>query len=315
VPSATHSTAQPSASARDWRAIDWPAYERTSEVAGARMSYVDIGRGEPAVLFVHGLAAQWRVWLANIPAVSEHRRVIAVDLPGFGASAMPVERISVEGYAEVLEGLCEQLGLGSVVVVGNSMGGFIAAELALRRPGRVERLMLVDAAGIVPTRRELLRVLPVLRAEALIGGRLAATPRSVAARPRLRRAVLGAVVHDPGRIPADFAYYALLAPPGPGTPEGLKASLSYLSYDWGERLRQIRCPTLVMWGDGDTIIPIRHAWEFAARIPHAQVVVFEQSGHLPMAEHPERFNRVLLDFIGEDTDEPEKSNKLYNVSG
>ena len=290
-------TAQQPVLSADWRRVDWQAYERTADVAGARVSYVDMGQGDQTILLIHGLAAQWRVWLANLPAIAARHRVLAVDLPGFGDSAMPLERVSIEGFAEVLDRLCDQLGLSSVVAVGNSMGGFVAAELALRRPELVERLVLVDAAGIMPTRRERSHARPFLWAGALVGGRLAATPRAVAARPRLRRAALGAVIDDPSMISADLAYYGLLAPPGPGTRDALKASFSYLSYDWGERLRAIRCPTLIMWGDGDTIIPIRHAWEFAARIPHARVVVLEHAGHVPMAEQPERFNRELLEFV------------------
>jgi pimeloyl-ACP methyl ester carboxylesterase len=283
--------------ASDWRAVDWDSHLRTTAVAGAQVEYVDIGQGEPAVLFIHGLGAQWRVWLATLPAVSAHRRALAVDLPGFGRSAMPLQRVSIRGYAEVIDRLCEQAGLGRVVVVGSSMGGFVAAELALLRPERVERLVLVDAAGIVPTRRERSRALPFLGALTLLGGRLAMASCPIAARPRLRRAALSLVVNDPVRLPADLTYHALLGAPGPATKAALAASFSYLSHDWGDRLSEIRCPTLVAWGEGDALLPVRHATEFARRIPRARVVTFPATGHLPMIEQPERFNAALLEFI------------------
>jgi pimeloyl-ACP methyl ester carboxylesterase len=286
------------ASSSDWGAVDWNAHLRTTEVAGARLTFADIGHGEPAVVFIHGLGAQWRVWLPTLPAVSAHRRALAVDLPGFGDSAMPAGEISIRGFAEVIERLCEQAGLGPVVVVGNSMGGFVAAELALLHPDRVERLVLVDAAGIVFTGWERSRAMPFLRSMTVLGARVAAAARPIAARPRLRYAALSFVVHDPVSLPADVAYHALLAAPGPATKAALAASLSYVSHEWGDRLKGISCPTLIVWGEGDTLIPVRHAREFARRIPGARVVTFPATGHLPMVEQPERFNATLLEFIG-----------------
>ena len=121
-------------------------------IDGSSVGFADIGSGEPAVLLIHGLGAQWRVWLPTIPAIAASRRVIAPDLPGFGISTPADGPVSVEGFADVLDQLCDRLGLGPVVVVGSSLGGLIATELTLTHPKRVERLVLVGAAGIVPTR-------------------------------------------------------------------------------------------------------------------------------------------------------------------
>ncbi len=99
-------------------------------------------------MFVHGLGGQWQNWLENIPRAAQERRVVALDLPGFGQSPMPREQITISRYGRVVDALAEQLGLGRVDVVGNSMGGFIAAEMAIQFPERVERLVLVSAAGI-----------------------------------------------------------------------------------------------------------------------------------------------------------------------
>ena len=89
------------------------------------------------LVFVHGLSGTWQNWLLNIPAFMDSHRVIALDLPGFGESPMPREKISIQGYARILDGLLEQLGVESAAVVGNSMGGFVAAELALSFSTRV----------------------------------------------------------------------------------------------------------------------------------------------------------------------------------
>ena len=115
---------------------------------------MDIGSGdEHPIVFIHGLGGQWQNWLENIPRFAQDRRVIVLDLPGFGLSPMPAEEISIEYYGRVVADMCDQLDLGPCVVVGNSMGGYIASELAIKHPELVERLMLVSAAGRVPDGR------------------------------------------------------------------------------------------------------------------------------------------------------------------
>src|SRR5829696_9180915 len=132
-----------------WRFVDWLAHVRQVDVGGAPVNYVDIGAGDAEpIVFVHGLGGQWQNWLQNIPRAAQERRVIALDLPGFGLSAMPREEISISRYGRCVEALCEQLELGRVDIVGNSMGGYIAAEVAIQVPERIDQLMLVSAAGI-----------------------------------------------------------------------------------------------------------------------------------------------------------------------
>src|SRR3954451_15746183 len=131
-----------------WRQLDWPALTRTVDVLGRRVNVVDTGGANQPILFIHGLAGMWQNWLLNIPAFMGSHRVIAPDLPGFGRSEMPAGRISIQGFARVIDALCGALEIESPVVIGNSMGGFIGAELALAFPTRVKRLVLVSAAGI-----------------------------------------------------------------------------------------------------------------------------------------------------------------------
>src|SRR4051812_28591239 len=111
----------------DWREIDWRAYLHDTEIGGRRLRYVEVGEGDgPPIVLVHGLAGNWQNWLENIPRLARERRVVAPDLPGFGASDKPSEKISMTGYGRVVNELCDQLKLGEVALVGNSMGGFVA---------------------------------------------------------------------------------------------------------------------------------------------------------------------------------------------
>jgi pimeloyl-ACP methyl ester carboxylesterase len=210
---------------------------------------------------------------------------------------MPREDISIEGYGRSVESLIDTLDLGQVVVVGHSMGGFTAAEFAIQYPQRVERLVLEAAAGISTSdiRRE-----PVLAGARLVAGvstRSAARSRAVATRPRLRWLVLQSVMRHPSRIPADLVYELVSHTGRPGFRPALEA---ILSYDFRDRLSQIRCPTLVVWGAEDMLVPRRDADEYERVIPQARKVVFEDTGHSPMMERPQTFNDLLMEFLAEE---------------
>src|SRR5947199_3786708 len=103
-----------------WMDIDWQEHLHWAWVQGAPVNYVDIGEG-PAVVFIHGLSGCWQNWLENIPYFARTHRVIALDLPGFGESPMPSEKISIKGYAGAVDELLDGLGIERAAVVGNSM--------------------------------------------------------------------------------------------------------------------------------------------------------------------------------------------------
>ncbi len=281
----------------DWREIDWSEHLHSTHIAGRHAQYVDLGGGDgPPIVFVHGLAGCWQNWLENLPRFAQERRVIAPDLPGFGGSEMPPDEVSISGYGRFIEALCDQLDLGEVVIVGNSMGGFVSAETAIQFPERVERLALVSAAGITVNS---LRRGPVMawgRAAALAGARSAAEKRMAVLRPRLRYAVFSSIVRHPSRVSAELLWEMSQ---GAGRPGFLPALEAHLQYDFRERLPQIRCPTLIVWGADDMVIPSRDADEYERSIRGARKVVFDDTGHVPMIERPVTFNDCVLEFIDE----------------
>ena len=195
-----------------WMGVDWPAYTRRMEISGRSVNYVDTAAEDderPVIVFVHGLGGLWQNWLLNIPAFLETHRMIAMDLPGFGASEMPVEKISITGYARLVDELCDRLGVESATVVGSSMGGFIAAELGLSFGTRVERLVLVSAAGLsieYQHREPLVSFARLLSANARF---FVARRNLVVNRPRLRRAALQTVVRYPERLSAPLTWEQL----------------------------------------------------------------------------------------------------------
>lgn len=281
----------------DWRDTDWRAHLHTAEIGGRPVNYVDVGEAkEGTVVFIHGLSGSWQNWLENIPRFALDRRVIALDLPGFGASPMPAEDISISGYGRCVDELCDRLGLDSVAVVGNSMGGFVGAEVAIAFPQRVERLCLVSAAGIsiVNLRREPL--LAVGRILAAGGTMTAAQQRSVLRRPGLTHLTFAFVFRHPTRLARDLLLEQMQ---GTGKPGFLPALDALTTYDFRDRLPEIGCPAFIVWGDHDMLVPVKDADEFERLIPDARKIVFEDTGHCPMLERPETFNARLADFLAE----------------
>jgi pimeloyl-ACP methyl ester carboxylesterase len=282
-----------------WLDVDWSEHRRSLRIGGRLLNVVELGTGPP-LLFVHGLGGCWQNWLENLPDLARDHRVIALDLPGFGASEMPSGDVSVAGYARVLEEVCDALGVSSVAVVGNSMGGFIAAELAIASPVRVQRLVLVSAAGLHVAELRLDRALDRLgRAEQAFSrgaGFVAARSASFARRARLRRIVLAGVAAHPELLPWPVVAEQVAGAGRPGFWPALRAISTYPLRD---RLTQIGCPTLIVWGERDRVVPVRDAATFERLIGGARKVVYADTGHVPMLERPARFNADLRSFLGE----------------
>jgi pimeloyl-ACP methyl ester carboxylesterase len=284
--------------ALSWRAHDWAGLGRTIDVGTDRLAYVDLGEGEgPPVVLLHGLGGNWTAWLETLPALAAQRRVIAVDLPGFGASAPGSDGISIPGYARTIERFCERMGLAEIVVAGSSLGGWVAAELTLRAPELVEGLVLIDAAGMVPTRVERFKAISMMRG-AELGAPLAPRFRAaVASRPRLRKLALKYTVAEPAGLAADLVYMALPAAPDPGFGPAFTAARRSWSDAWCDQLTEIDCPALILWGERDALLSVRQGREWARRIRGSEFHVIPAAGHLPMLERPALVNGLLEGFL------------------
>jgi pimeloyl-ACP methyl ester carboxylesterase len=281
----------------DWRSVDWAQHLHRAQIMGREVNYADLGdQGDHRpIVFIHGLGGQWQNWLENAPRFAESRRVVALDLPGFGLSEMPAERISIELYGKVVAELCEQLELDPAVLVGNSMGGFVAAEVAIKRPEIAERLMLLASAGVSQVDVAKRPTMAAAKVVGLLTTRNLAQLRSAATRPKVRHWTLALVARHPSRLAPDLTFEGMMKGTNkPGFEDGLRACLEY---DFRHRLPKIGCPTLVVWGEKDMIIPVKDADQFAELIPGARKIVFEDTGHVPMLERPRTFNTVLQEFL------------------
>ncbi len=288
-----------------WRDVDWSEHLRWVEVAGRAVNVCEIGEGPP-VLLVHGHSGTWQNWLENIPHLARHHRVLAPDLPGFGRSAMPAERISIEAYARIVAELCERLEIERAAVVGNSMGGFVSAQLCVDFPQLTSGLVLVSAAGLSTRymglsteffRRKSVRAFA--RATNGYAGVPEARAETLVRRPRLRRAVLAMVARHPDRLSPPLASELVR---GMGRPAAPFATDAIMHYHLRDRVHDISCPTLIVWGENDRLVPVESAHLYERAIPGARKVVFPDTGHVPMLERPEAFNALLDEFLSLTTD-------------
>jgi pimeloyl-ACP methyl ester carboxylesterase len=282
----------------EWLRIDWREHLRTVELGGATVNYVEMGSGAGVdLVLVHGLSGCWQNWLETIPDFAKDHRVLALDLPGFGSSPMPPWELSIPNYGGLLLDFCEELGVSECALVGNSMGGFIAAEAAIAAPGRFAKLVLVSAAGISSARMR--------REPAEMAGRLAVATSPMVLklqerglrRPRLRNWAFQMIFHRPDLIRPELLWEFFSN--GAGTVGFLPALVNLAGYDFHERLAEVELPALIVWGRNDRIVPSPDALEYGRLLRNSSTVIFDKTGHVPMAERPVRFNRVLETFVSQ----------------
>ncbi len=271
----------------------------TVALHGHDLSYVDSGSG-PVVLFIHGILGSQRQWAHLVDMMDDDHRVLVPDLFGHGESAKPLGDYSLSAHAAAMRDLLDHLGIERVTLVGHSLGGGIAMQFFYLFPERVERLVLVASGGLgrevnlvlrsatLPGAAQVLSVLasaPVLsRVEAL--GRGAA---KVGWRPG---ADIGAIWRGFSSLGDRESRRAFLATTRAVIDIG---GQSISAHDHLEG--SLPLPTLIVWGTKDRMIPASHALSVEQAIPDCRVELFEGAGHFPHLDDPDRFARVLREFI------------------
>ncbi len=263
----------------------------TVHVNGIDLHYEQHGVG-PDVLLIAGLGAHTGDWARQVPALARHFRVTAFDNRGYGRSSAPDEPYSIRQMAEDVIALMDALGIGRAHVVGSSMGGEIAQELAIAYPERVDHLVLMATSAGGRWARV------VARADGLPTGlrRIATRLRGLAR--QLRRRLHALTARRAGRGPQ---------PPTPEPPpvpaHGLRRQQeATAAFDAHDRLHRIAAPTLVLAGTKDRVAPVAAAEELARGIPGARLVVLRGAGHLMHYERAEEVNRILLAFLRASSD-------------
>ena len=266
---------------------------------GHRRAFVKAGSG-PALLLLHGLACDHSTWAPVIESLAKRYTVIAPDLLGHGQSAKPRADYSVGGYANGMRDLLTVLGIDKATVVGHSLGGGVAMQFAYQFPERTQRMILVSPGGLGP------EVTPLIRAVSLPGFHQA---MGLLTLPGLRQS---------GRLGLD-----LLSRSGiPHTRDLDEVSDIYENFkdpkfraaiahvvravvDWRGQIVTMAdraylteaMPMCIIWGDDDSVIPHSHSRRIAALAPQTRVEILPNAGHFPHKDHPERFVKIVNDFI------------------
>lgn len=253
----------------------------------------------PAVLLIHGMAGSSTTWKDVMPALAEDYTVVAPDLLGHGESAKPLGDYSLGAYASGLRDLLGALQIDRATVVGQSLGGGVAMQLAYQHPELSDRLVLVGSGGLG---RE---VNPVLRLFTLPGTEYVMPllfPSFVRDRGNaISQGLRERGWHAPHIAEMWRAYVSLTET------ENRKAfvrTLRAVIDPGGQSISALDrlyltagLPSLIVWGDKDPIIPVEHAYRAHEAMPRSRLEIFEGSGHWPHVEEPQRFTRILKDFL------------------
>jgi len=268
-------------------------------IHGHRRAFVKVGSG-PALLLLHGLGCDHTTWLPVIATLSRRYTVIAPDLLGHGRSAKPRADYSLGGYANGMRDLLTVLGIDKVTVVGHSFGGGVAMQFGYQFPERTERMVLVAPGGLGP------EVSPAIRAITLPGFHQAMGLMTLPGVRQLTQSTMRALAASGVPKARDLDEVAEII--GSFRDPHARAAIRHVVsavVDWrGQIVTMVdraylteAMPMCVIWGSDDSVIPVRHAAIASELAPGATVEVIQGAGHFPHKDHPQRFVRLLDDFV------------------
>ena len=282
------------------------------DIGSLRVHHMHGGRGSP-VVFIHGLGSSgYMEWRFTLEPTAERHRVYAPDLPGYGRTEKPRARYTIPYFARFVERYIENRGLRSVVLVGASLGGRIALEVALEQPRLVRKLVLVNTLGLGRPQIRMAQMAYGLVTIPRVGEAVMRFTRDALswASPKMIRRVAGRYAGAGSDLERsmDDVYLGNLREMYAGD-DFHNAYLSTVrslinpralfggNHDVTARLNEIKVPLQLIWGADDPLFPVAHAARAHALVAHSRLAVLAGAGHSPQAERPEEFNRVLLDFI------------------
>jgi pimeloyl-ACP methyl ester carboxylesterase len=243
----------------------------------------------PVLFLLHGVMASLHTWDGWVEHLQNDFRIIRVDIPGFGLTGPYADGIyNPERAVDMLHQLSSQLKIDSFFLAGNSMGGYISWNFAVQYPEKVERLILLDSAGYS---FELPMMIALLRTPVLKDMMAFITPRFVVAQ------TLSEVYGDSSKVTDEKIdrYHQLMLREGNRT--AVVSVLESLSGVQNDKIKELKIPTLIQWGEVDAWIPLEHAERFAADIEGAKMITYPGVGHMPMEEIPQQTAKDAKDFL------------------
>ncbi len=259
--------------------------DKSVTVFGAKINYIEAGDpSKPKVILLHGLGGSILNWSLNTAPIAQNYHVIALDQVGFGKSDKPELKYRLGTFADFLDKFMAELKIEKASLVGNSMGGWVAALMAIKYPNRVEKIVLADAAGLVPksfSENQVYQLNNSTRDE------IRANMKLIFANPMFQ---------NNEALVDQFMTARVTAGDG-GTINSLIESIKRREDLLNDRLGEIKKPTLIIWGKQDGLLPITDAYTFNKGIVGSELVIFDQCGHVPQFEKAADFNRAVIAFL------------------
>ena len=257
--------------------------EKTIEIDGNTIRYVEEGASEENLLLIHGLGASAERWEHVIPQFAKNYRVLVPDLIGFGLSDKPLVDYTTDYLSEFITKFLKKLNIDSVNIIGSSLGGQIGAEFAYQNNSMVKKLILISPSGIMK------HSTPALDAYVM-----AALYPSDSSASNAFQMMSGSKNIDEKTIKGFVQRMKL--------PNAKMAFMSTLlglkdAEIISEKLGSIKSPTLIIWGEKDPVIPIKYAQSFISEIDDCRFVKMEKCGHTPYVEAPDKFYKIVSDFL------------------
>lgn len=260
--------------------------EKRVQVFGANIVYTEAGDpAKPTVILLHGLGGSTANWATNIAPLSAQFHVIALDQVGFGKSDKPNLKYRVITFVDFLDKFMTEIKVEKASLVGNSMGGWVAAWMAIKYPNRVEKIVLANSAGIVPASfvpDQMYQLNNSTRDE------IRANMKLIFANPLLQT--------NEGLVD-QFMTARVTANDG-GTINSIIDSIKRREDLLNDRLGDVKKPTLVIWGKQDGLLPLADAHTFNKGIAGSELLLFDGCGHVPQFEKAVEFNKAVMEFLG-----------------
>ncbi|WP_349268283.1 hydrolase [Mycolicibacterium parafortuitum] len=272
---------------------------RFLDLHGDRVAYRDVGHGDETLLLLHGMAGSSDTWRAVMPQLSKRYRVIAPDLLGHGQSAKPRGDYSLGAFAAWLRDLLDELGVTSVTIVGQSLGGGVAMQFVYQHPDYCRRLVLISSGGLGQDVGWTLRLLSAPGSELLLPA--ITLPPLIRAGEKLRSWFSAVNVGSPRGAEMWSAYSSLA---DSQTRQAFLRTLRSVVDYRGQAVSALNklhltseLPLMVIWGDQDRIIPVDHGFALDQHRPGCRIEVLDGVGHFPHVEKPDVVVDLLDDFI------------------
>lgn len=286
---------------KDWKSdipvedlIEKYGYEDSQflELDGMNVHYRITGDTGETVVLLHGTAASLHTWEGWTKELSKYYRVVSFDMPGFGFTGPEPNGVYTrERYLKFIDDMLVKLNIDSCYMAGNSFGGYMTWSYAVHHPEKVKKIAILNSSGYPRGDQPTPISFKLQKMEWLRPILTHVTPKAI-----VRKGV-EVVYFDDSKITEERVQFYMDILLREGNRGGLMGKTQQIKYDFVDEIKQVQCPTLIMWGDSDRLVSVEAGPKFHADIPNSELLIYENMGHVPMEEIPEKSAADFIAFL------------------